>query len=99
MGRMESIWGPNATEFYPERWIDESGNLRRESQFKWPVFNAGPRVCLGQQMATVEAVMALAALCRKFKFVLLPHANVIPGASLTLSMQNGLAMKVEHLKL
>jgi cytochrome P450 len=46
-GRMTSIWGPDAEEFKPERWIDEKGSLKKENQFKWPVFKAGPRICLG----------------------------------------------------
>lgn len=46
-GRCRQIWGPNAKEFYPERWIDEEGNLRRETAGKWPAFHAGPRICLG----------------------------------------------------
>jgi len=47
MGRSPRIWGPDAMEFKPERWIDESGRIRNESAFKFPVFNAGPRICLG----------------------------------------------------
>ncbi|KAI8847579.1 cytochrome P450, partial [Chytridium lagenaria] len=84
MGRMESLWGPDATSFNPSRWLDENNNIRRESQYKWAVFNAGPRVCLGQQMATVEGVMTLATLCREFEFQLMPNANVRYGSSLTL---------------
>ncbi|KAJ3206219.1 hypothetical protein HDU67_008306 [Dinochytrium kinnereticum] len=96
MGRMESLWGPDAMEFRPERWLDESGQLKRESQFKWAVFNAGPRVCLGQQMATVEGVMTLVALCHRFDFSRNKNTNVVPGSSLTLAMKHGLAMNVSH---
>ncbi|KAJ3206218.1 hypothetical protein HDU67_008305, partial [Dinochytrium kinnereticum] len=63
MGRMEALWGPDANDFNPNRWLDPvTDTLRRESQFKWTAFNAGPRTCLGQQMATVEGVMTLVAL-------------------------------------
>ncbi|KAJ3108980.1 hypothetical protein HDU97_009713 [Phlyctochytrium planicorne] len=96
MGRMENIWGPDAKEFKPERWLDENGNIKRENPFKWVVFNAGPRVCLGQQMATVEAVMAIAALVPKFNFKLAPDAKILHGSSLTLVMKNGLKMHVSH---
>jgi len=48
-GRSTKVWGPNAKEFYPERWIDEEGNLRRENAGKWPAFHAGPRICLGKK--------------------------------------------------
>lgn len=49
-GRSEKVWGPDAKEFKPERWITPDGEIRRESQGKWPAFHAGPRVCLGKSL-------------------------------------------------
>lgn len=46
-GRSEKVWGPDAKQFKPERWITPEGELRRESQGQWPAFHAGPRTCLG----------------------------------------------------
>ncbi|KAI9032471.1 cytochrome P450 [Hyaloraphidium curvatum] len=66
MGYLERIWGPDAKVFRPERWFDDKGQLVKENQFKWPVFNAGPRICLGMNMATQEAVVFLAAVLRRF---------------------------------
>ncbi|KAG2687434.1 hypothetical protein I3760_09G050700 [Carya illinoinensis] len=53
MGRMESIWGENCREFLPERWL-ENGVCRQESPFRFPVFHAGPRMCLGKDMAYIQ---------------------------------------------
>ncbi|GLJ31534.1 hypothetical protein SUGI_0632910 [Cryptomeria japonica] len=57
MGRMESIWGTDCLEFKPERWLkqDENGSLLvvTENVFKYPVFQAGPRICLGKEMAFI----------------------------------------------
>uniref|UniRef100_A0A7N0UBQ9 Cytochrome P450 n=1 Tax=Kalanchoe fedtschenkoi TaxID=63787 RepID=A0A7N0UBQ9_KALFE len=53
MGRMEEIWGEDSLEFRPERWLRD-GLFHQESPFKYPVFQAGPRVCLGKEMALVE---------------------------------------------
>lgn len=38
MGRMEFIWGEDAEEFRPERWLDESGTFQAESPFKFTAF-------------------------------------------------------------
>ncbi|KAI9004477.1 cytochrome P450 [Hyaloraphidium curvatum] len=66
MGRSKRIWGPDAKEFRPERWIDEQGKLKREDSFKYPAFNAGPRICLGMDMAKQEAMVLMCALFRRF---------------------------------
>jgi fatty acid omega-hydroxylase len=47
-GRSTKIWGADAKEFKPERWINENGDLNRFSQGQWPAFHGGPRVCLGK---------------------------------------------------
>lgn len=38
MGRMKFIWGDDAEEFKPERWLDESGIFQKESPFKFTAF-------------------------------------------------------------
>jgi cytochrome P450 len=37
MGRMPSLWGPDATEFRPARWI-ANGVVQPESPFKFAAF-------------------------------------------------------------
>uniref|UniRef100_A0A7N2MEF2 Cytochrome P450 n=1 Tax=Quercus lobata TaxID=97700 RepID=A0A7N2MEF2_QUELO len=51
MGRMRFIWGNDAEEFKPERWLDEDGLFRQESPFKFTAFQGGPRICLGKEFA------------------------------------------------
>lgn len=38
MGRMKFLWGEDAQQFKPERWIDENGCFRPESPFKFTAF-------------------------------------------------------------
>ncbi|KAI9300668.1 cytochrome P450 [Cunninghamella echinulata] len=95
-GRSEKVWGPDAKHFKPERWITPEGELRRESQGKWPAFHAGPRVCLGQHLATLEALVAIIAILRKYKFTLQPGQDVTYQISLTLPMKHGVKFTVEH---
>ncbi|KAI3504352.1 hypothetical protein L1887_32953 [Cichorium endivia] len=51
MGRMKFLWGDDAQEFKPERWLDENGCFRPESPFKFTAFQAGQRICLGREFA------------------------------------------------
>ncbi|ROW15266.1 hypothetical protein VPNG_03080 [Cytospora leucostoma] len=44
----KDIWGPDADDFVPERWED------RKVGWEYIPFNAGPRICLGQQFALTE---------------------------------------------
>ncbi|KAK6163575.1 hypothetical protein DH2020_000439 [Rehmannia glutinosa] len=65
MGRMERIWGEDCLEFKPERWL-QSGVFKQVNPFKYPVFQAGPRVCLGKEMAVVEMKTVALSLIRRF---------------------------------
>ncbi|KAI8344761.1 cytochrome P450 [Chlamydoabsidia padenii] len=94
--RCEKIWGPDAKQFKPERWLNpEDGSLRRESPGRWPAFHAGPRTCLGQNLATLEAIVALSMLLRRYKFTLVPGQDITYNLSLTLPMKEGLKMTIE----
>ncbi|KAI9259636.1 cytochrome P450 [Phascolomyces articulosus] len=95
MGRSEKIWGEDAKSFKPERWIQNNGDLRRESPSKWPAFNGGPRICLGQNLATLEGLVALVILLKRYKFALVPGQEIVYVMSLTHPMKNGLKVFVE----
>ncbi|GAA5809153.1 hypothetical protein MFLAVUS_002558 [Mucor flavus] len=93
-GRSEEVWGPDAKDFKPERWITPEGDLRRESQGQWPAFNAGPRVCLGQNLATLEALVAMVFIVKRYKFELVSGQNITYQVSLTLPMKEGMKVYV-----
>ena len=94
MGRSTRIWGPTAHEFNPARWLDENNNIRKESPAKYPTFHHGPRTCLGQQLATVEAVTVLVLLLTRFRFELVPGQKITYSPSLTLPMKGVMKMRV-----
>ncbi|KAI9491658.1 cytochrome P450 [Zychaea mexicana] len=48
-GRSIKVWGPDAKEFRPERWLTPEGEVRLEFEAKWPAFHARPRICLGRE--------------------------------------------------
>ncbi|GJJ79247.1 hypothetical protein EMPS_11607 [Entomortierella parvispora] len=91
MGRDPSIWGPDAKEYKPERWF--TGD--KASPTKFPAFHAGPRTCLGQQFATIEAITIMSILFKRFEFELVdPHNEPAYGAGLTLPVAKGLPIRV-----
>ncbi|KIY01300.1 uncharacterized protein Z520_02852 [Fonsecaea multimorphosa CBS 102226] len=56
----EDIWGPDAKEFNPDRWEG------RKPGFEFLPFLAGPRICLGQQLALTEAAYVVVRFLQRF---------------------------------
>ncbi|KAI9491492.1 cytochrome P450 [Zychaea mexicana] len=96
MGRSRQLWGPDARSFRPERWITETGGLRRENAGQWPAFHAGPRICLGQELATLESLVAIVMLLKRYKFSLVPNQEITYDISLTHPMRYGMQVFVER---
>ncbi|KAI4348572.1 hypothetical protein L6164_009281 [Bauhinia variegata] len=94
MGRMERLWGKDCHEFKPERWI-ENGVYRAESPFKFPVFHAGPRMCLGKDLAYIQMKSIAASVIERFEIVV-QNKDTCPEhlLSLTLRMKGGLPVMV-----
>jgi cytochrome P450 len=63
---METNWGKDCMEYRPERWIDADGTFRQESPFKFTVFHAGPRMCLGKEMAYIQMKSVVASILDRF---------------------------------
>ncbi|KAL9238854.1 hypothetical protein vseg_013226 [Gypsophila vaccaria] len=100
MGRMEDIWGKDCLEFKPERWL-RNGVFYEENPYKYPVFQAGVRVCLGKEMAIMEIKCVIISLMREFKFELLAnnssqHPHFSPG--LTATFKGGLPILLNRRK-
>ncbi|XP_048446711.1 cytochrome P450 704C1-like isoform X1 [Pyrus x bretschneideri] len=68
MGRMKYLWGDDAEEFRPERWLNEDGIFQHESPFKFTAFSAGPRICVGKDIAHRETMIFSAVLLGSFIF-------------------------------
>lgn len=100
MGRMERIWGSDCYEFRPERWLENgsTGFCRQESPFQFPVFHAGPRMCLGKEMAYNQMKSIAASVMERFEFDVQGSKETCPEylLSLTLRMKRGLPIKVRE---
>jgi cytochrome P450 len=55
--------------FKPERWINPTDEEKDRRRSAFMPFGGGPRLCIGQQFATMEVRMELAYLVRAFRFV------------------------------
>lgn len=67
MHRREDLWGPDALVFDPDRFLDD--RLKKyllPNPFIFLPFNAGPRICLGQQFAYNEVSLFLIRLLQTF---------------------------------
>ncbi|KAF5736280.1 Cytochrome P450 [Tripterygium wilfordii] len=94
MGRMSSIWGKDCLEFKPERWISERGGVKHEPSYKFMVFNAGPRTCLGKEVAFTQMKLVAAAIVYNYDIEVVEADSVIPATSIILHMKHGLKVKV-----
>jgi fatty acid omega-hydroxylase len=96
MARDTSLWGPDADVFRPERWLEMQ---KAPSNYEYPVFNAGPRECLGRRLAQVEMKTCLAILLPHLSFQLaVPPHEIIHDGQLTIGMGRGLPCYVQSLE-
>ena len=77
----------------PERWLE--GGDRPRPKFAYFPFGGGPRLCIGQSFAMMEAVLVLATIARRFRLRHVPGRRIELLPSVTLRPRGGLPMIVE----
>ena len=88
MHRREDYFGPDAESFRPERWET------RRTHFEYLPFNAGPRICLGQNFAMTEASYVLVRMAQEFRTLRNRDARPFSEAY-TISLANSNGVNVE----
>jgi cytochrome P450 len=84
-------WWDQPDAFRPERWID--GSAAKVPKYVYIPFGGGPRICIGERFAMMEAVLVLVTLLRRWRLEM-AGADPSPFPSITLRPEGGPIMKV-----
>jgi cytochrome P450 len=84
---------PSPLAFDPERWT-AAGRSDRPRLTYLP-FGAGPRVCIGEELAWTEGVLLLATIGRRWRLRPAPGARIATRAGVTLRPRHGMSMVLE----
>lgn len=79
---------PDPEVFRPERW--EDGLTKRIPKYAYYPFGGGPRVCIGNTFALMEAALILAAIGQRYRFTLDADAVIDINPQITLLPKYGI---------
>lgn len=89
-----AFWGPNAHDFDPQRF--EDGVLKAcKHPMAYLPFSTGPRNCVGQNFAMMEAKIVICMVLQRFRFHLSPGYKHAPTVVLTLQPEHGMQIILE----
>ena len=91
--RHPGIWEQPDT-FLPERWADES--IHALPKYAYIPFGGGPRICIGNSFATMEAKLLLATMAQRYRLHLIEGLKIVPQPFITMFPRDGLPMEIEE---
>jgi cytochrome P450 len=91
--RQPAYW-PDPERFDPDRFTPERSAER--PKFAYLPFGAGPRQCIGNQFALLEAHLSVATLAQTHRLRLVPGHPVEPWPLITLRPRFGMPMTIER---
>ena len=80
-------WFDEPEAFRPERW--GGGLAQRLPRYAYFPFGGGPRQCIGNGFATMEAILLVAAIAKRFRLSLVPGQHITPTPYVTLRPEPG----------
>ena len=91
--RHPDFW-ENPEVFDPNRFVRETE--RKQHPFAYLPFGGGPRICLGNSFAMMEAVFIIAMTTQRFRLNLVSDQPIEPLISLTTRPKGGVEVKLER---
>jgi cytochrome P450 len=90
----EDIWGDDVHQFRPDRFAEGISKASKDPGAFLP-FGWGPRTCIGQNFALLEAKMALCMILQRFEFDLTPEYTHAPHTVMMLRPMHGAQIKLQ----
>lgn len=84
---------PNPWKFDPDRWLPE--RAQKLPRFAYFPFGGGPRQCIGNAFAMMEATLLLATIAQRFRLRAVSNDPIIPVPSFTLRPRSGIYMTAQ----
>lgn len=91
----DARWWPDPLRFDPDRWLPGAGGAAERPKFAYFPFGAGTRVCIGEQFAWMEGVLAIATIAQRWRLRAASDAEVVPRPIITLRPRDGIPMIAE----
>ena len=101
----EVFFSPYLLHRHPDFWNDpevfDPLRFTKEAQkqqhiFAYLPFGGGPRICLGNNFAMMEAVFILAMTTQRFRLNVLPNTKIEPFVSIVTRPKNGVPVTLER---
>ncbi|KAM0753089.1 cytochrome P450 [Meredithblackwellia eburnea MCA 4105] len=71
---LESVWGPDAREYRPERWLEDAEKAK-ELEKALNIFSVGPRSCVGRNVAMMELFCFISTIIYRYDFKLVDEVR------------------------
>ena len=89
--RRRQFW-PNPEGFDPDRFTAEE--IKRRPRHAWFPFGGGPRKCLGERFAMMEALVVLSMVLQRYRLELAPGQSIVPEPMITLRPAGTVRMRL-----